>query len=131
MAFSVRPDGCTDFVSGSWQEYSGFSLEATTGGGWHATVHPDDLDRHLEKWRASLEGGEPFVNEVRHRSAQGEYRWFLVRAVPLRDAQGRNIAWKVGELPVVMGDPALLRQVFVNLVLNAVDALNGNGTGSS
>jgi PAS domain S-box-containing protein len=93
MAFSVRPDGWTDFVSDSWQEYSGFSLEATTGGGWHATVHPDDFDRHLEKWRASLASGEPFVNEVRHRSAHGEYRWFLVRAMPLRDAQGRIVKW--------------------------------------
>jgi PAS domain-containing protein len=44
MAFSIRPDGSSEFVSRRWQEYSGLSLQATTGGGWQATIHPDDLD---------------------------------------------------------------------------------------
>jgi PAS domain S-box-containing protein len=58
-----------------------------------ATVHPDDADRHLASWRASLGSGEPFESEVRHRSAAGEYRWFLVRAVPLRDEGGQLVRW--------------------------------------
>ena len=93
MVFSIRPDGSTEFVSRNWQEYAGLSLENTTGGGWQTTVHPDDLDTHLNKWRASLAGGQPFENEVRHRSANGEYRWFLVRAVPLCDEQGNVLRW--------------------------------------
>jgi PAS domain S-box-containing protein len=93
MVFSVRPDGSTEFVSQNWQEYAGLSLENTTGAGWQTTIHPDDLETHLIKWRASLANGQPFENEVRHRRANGEYRWFLVRAVPLRDERGNALRW--------------------------------------
>jgi PAS domain S-box-containing protein len=93
MVFSIRPDGSTDFVSRNWQDFAGLSLENTTSDGWQATVHPDDLATHLNKWRASLASAEPFENEARHRSANGEYRWFLVRAVPLCDDPGRVLKW--------------------------------------
>ena len=68
--------------------------DATAGGrGWEATIHPDDAEAHLDKWRAALASGEPFENEARHRSAGGEYRWFLVRALPFRDRHGRTVKW--------------------------------------
>ncbi len=56
-------------------------------------VHPDDLETHMKRWQSSLTSGEPFENEARHRSASGEYRWFLVRGVPLRDEHGRILKW--------------------------------------
>jgi PAS domain S-box-containing protein len=93
MVFSIRPDGSTEFASRNWQNYVGLSLENTTGAGWQSTIHPDDLDTHLSKWRHSLASDTPFENEVRHRSADGDYRWFLVRAVPLRDEQGCVVKW--------------------------------------
>lgn len=93
MVFSIRPDGSTKFVSRNWQDYAGLSVEATTGAGWQDTLHPDDIGAHLNKWRASLATGQLFENEVRHRNASGEYRWFLVRAVPLRDQQGNILKW--------------------------------------
>jgi PAS domain S-box-containing protein len=86
------PDGSMEFVNRRWAEYSG--MEDSSGSHWQAAVHPDDLARHMEKWRASLESGEPFENELRYRrGADGRYRWFVVRAVPLRDAQGRIRKW--------------------------------------
>ena len=70
------------------------STEKSAGSGWEAAVHPADLKRHSEKWRASVATGEPFENEVRfRRAADGQYRWFLVRAVPLRDAHGKVVKW--------------------------------------
>ncbi len=66
---------------------------AADGRGWEATVHPDDAEAHLDKWRAALSSGQPFENEVRHRSAGGEYRWFLVRAVPFRNRHGKIGKW--------------------------------------
>jgi len=93
MVFSIRPDGSTEYVSRSTQAYTGLSLEKTTGGGWETTVHPDDFETHLTKWRASLATGQPFENEVRHRRVDGEYRWFLVRAVPLRNEGGDILKW--------------------------------------
>jgi PAS domain S-box-containing protein len=93
MAFTRLPDGSGTFVNRRWTEYSGLSLEQTLGSHWQATIHPEDTDTHLNKWRASLSSGQPFENEVRHRSANGEYRWFLVRAVPLRDEHGNLLKW--------------------------------------
>ena len=93
MAFSTRADGSSEFVTPGWREYSGLSPEATADPDWESTVHPDDLNLHRSKWQASLASGEPFENEVRHRSARGEYRWFLIRAVPLRDEQGHILKW--------------------------------------
>ncbi len=93
MAFSARPDGSTEFVNRPWLEYTGLSDRAKLGSDWQLTVHPDDLNEHLKNWRASLETGAPFENEVRHRDAKGEYRWFLVRAVPLRAKNGDVMKW--------------------------------------
>ena len=56
-------------------------------------VHPDDLETHVKKWQSSMGSGEPFENEARHRSCSGEYRWFLVRGVPLRDEHGQILKW--------------------------------------
>ena len=93
MAFSARPDGSTEFVNRPWLDYTGLSEKANLGNGWQLTIHPDDLDEHLSKWRASLATGAPFENEARQRDANGEYRWFLVRAVPLRDQHGNVLKW--------------------------------------
>jgi PAS domain S-box-containing protein len=94
FAWTALPDGSVDFVNHHWQEYTGLSAERTVGSGWEAAVHPADLKRHLEKWRASLASGEPFENEVRYRrAADGQHRWFLARAVPLRDARGKIVKW--------------------------------------
>jgi PAS domain S-box-containing protein len=93
LAFSSSPDGKNEWVNQRWVEYSGLSQESSSGSGWRSTVHPDDLDEHVKKWQRSLANGEPFENEARRRNANGEYRWFLVRAVPLHDAHGNILKW--------------------------------------
>jgi len=93
LAFASSPDGTNEWVNRRWVEYTGLSAEAISGSGWRATVHPDDLDQHVNKWQRSLSNGEPFESETRRRSANGEYRWFLVRAMPLRDAHGKVLKW--------------------------------------
>lgn len=94
MAFSVHPDGSPDLVNQRWLDYTGLSASAAEDGrSWESTVHPDDIEAHIDKWRAALASGEPFENEARHRSETGEYRWFLVRALPLRDKHGKIVKW--------------------------------------
>ena len=93
MAFILLPDGSNAFVNRPWREYTGLSAEATTGSGWQSAVHPQDLEGHLSKWRVSRASGKPFENELRFRSANGEYRWFLDRAVPVRDTTGNILKW--------------------------------------
>ena len=94
FAWTSLPDGSMDFVNRHWQEYTGLSTENTVGSGWQAAVHPEDLERHREKWLATLATGERFENEVRYRRAtDGQYHWFITRAVPLRDARGHILKW--------------------------------------
>jgi len=92
MAWSLRPDGVVDFLNQRWLDYSGLSLEQyveePTG-----MIHPEDIPRVLEKWLANMAVGEPFEDEMRLRRADGEFRWFLVRDVPLRDERGNIVKW--------------------------------------
>jgi PAS domain S-box-containing protein len=85
------PDGSADFLNRNFREYTGLSLEQGLGWGWMNAFHPDD--RLLEEWREALAAGEPFEKEARLRRADGQYRWFLIRAVPLRDEQRNIVKW--------------------------------------
>ena len=93
MAFTAGSDGSREFVNRRWLEFAGLTEKAVLGSGRELTVHPDDLEEHLTKWGASLATGVLFENEARHCNARGAYRWFLVRAVPLRDRHGTIVKW--------------------------------------
>src|SRR5690606_18244218 len=60
---------------------------------WNGMFHPDDRERAWERWRHSLETGEPYEIEYRLRHRSGEYRWTLGRAMPIRDTEGRIVRW--------------------------------------
>jgi PAS domain S-box-containing protein len=94
MAWTALPNGSNAFVNRRWAEYTGLSAEETAGSGWTAAVHAEDLQSHREKWATSMSTGEPFELEARFRcAANGEYRWFLARGVPLRDQHGKILRW--------------------------------------
>ena len=93
MAFVTLPDGSRGFVNRRWVDYTGLSVEQAAGSGWQAAVHPDDLSRVPDNWQASLETGEPLEYELRLRRADGQYRWFLTRALPLRGKGGKILKW--------------------------------------
>jgi PAS domain S-box-containing protein len=94
IVWTALPNGAVDFVNQHWEQATGLSTEKTLGSAWEAAIHPEDLKQHAEKWRASSVSGGPFENEARFRqAADGAYRWFLVRAVPLRDKRGRIVKW--------------------------------------
>ncbi len=94
IAWTSSADGSIEFVNKRWQEYTGMSVEEAVGFGWKGALHPKDLDRYVERRRASLASGTPFEDEVRIRSGgTGEYRWFIFRAVPLRDDRGNIVRW--------------------------------------
>jgi PAS domain S-box-containing protein len=94
MTFTALSDGFCTFVNKRWTEYTGLSVEKTSGAGWQRAIHPEDLVRHSEKWRISVATGQVFEDEARfRRAADAEYRWFLVRGVPLRDQHGKIVKW--------------------------------------
>jgi PAS domain S-box-containing protein len=92
MAWSLLPNGAVDFLNQRWLDYAGVSLEQYLEEPMRA-VHPEDIPRVMEKWLAVMAAGEPYEDEMRLRRADAEYRWFLIRTVPLRDEQGNIVKW--------------------------------------
>jgi formate hydrogenlyase transcriptional activator len=93
LAWSCRPDGSAEFVNQRWVDYTGLSMEEAVGWGWQATIHPEDLGKTVETWLRLIASEEPGEEEARLRRFDGEYRWFLARAVPVRDERGKVIRW--------------------------------------
>ncbi len=91
-AWTVDPDGTPDFVNQSWLEYTGQTLEFVQANAlaWMTVVHPDDRETAARSFWEGIRSGQGFTMEARFRRAHdGEYRWHLNRAVPLRDAEGK------------------------------------------
>lgn len=83
-----QPDGSTPWYNDRWLAYTGQSLQVATGWGWSDAIHPDDRDIAAQRYQEAVAAGEPLQQEHRIRKHTGEYRWFLVRSEPRRDAQG-------------------------------------------
>src|SRR5215831_8711312 len=88
-----RPDGYLDYFNRGWLDFLGESLGDVCGWRWTESIHPGDVAGIVQKWHAALESGEPFEAEARVRRADGEYRAFLHRKVPLRDKHGAIVKW--------------------------------------
>jgi PAS domain S-box-containing protein len=93
MVWTADADGNTDYVNRVISQYAGVPAESLYGEGWAQIVHPDDRAFVYARWRDSVATGEPFDVENRVRAADGDYRWFLSRGVPMRDRQGSVIKW--------------------------------------
>lgn len=93
MVSSAWPDGSVDYVNQRWLNYTGQPLAEGRGWGWQALIHPDDLARTVNNWLAAMVIEEPIEMESRVRRADGEYRWFLHRSMPLRDKTGNIVRW--------------------------------------
>jgi PAS domain S-box-containing protein len=93
FVWSTLPGGSVDFINQRLSDTTGLSAEQLSNAGWASIVHPDDLARYVNEWRAALADGEPTESEVRVRTTDRDYRWMLVRNVPLRDGLGQIIKW--------------------------------------
>src|SRR5579859_7316942 len=93
LIHTSRPDGHLDFFNQTWLRYVGRSLGDLLGWKWTAFIHPEDVEKIVEKWRTSLASGEPFLHEARVLRADGEYRWMLHHKVAVRDACGQIVKW--------------------------------------
>jgi PAS domain S-box-containing protein len=91
--WSARPDGSIDFINQRLLQFLGRSMEDILGSGWDSLVHPDDVTRVVAEWAAAVSTGEPMESEARLRRMDGDYRWLLIRNVPLRDELGNIASW--------------------------------------
>src|SRR6266851_3982722 len=92
LVWRAGPEGIPDFLNQPALDYTGLSLDQAETG-WPRAFHPDDKKRMLQKWSAIRESGMPGELEARLRRYDGEYRWFLFRAEPLRDELGNIVKW--------------------------------------
>jgi PAS domain S-box-containing protein len=93
LSWVARPDGSVEFLNQRWLEYTGLSLKQAREWGWVKAIHPEDVDSAVKAWRAIIALGELGEGEARLRRSDGEYRWFLFRASPLRDEHGKISRW--------------------------------------
>lgn len=93
ILFTSNPEGVIDYTNQRFYEYTGISQEAAESFGWLAALHPDDAPRARERWLRLVGEGQAVQTEFRLKMADGTYRWFMARARPIRDGQGRIIKW--------------------------------------
>jgi PAS domain S-box-containing protein len=93
LIHTALPDGFLDFFNKRWLDFLGVGLKEVQGWHWTDVIHPDDVDKLVADWRSSLKTGVPLEVEARVRGANGQFRWFLHRKVPLCDTQGTIIRW--------------------------------------
>src|ERR1700688_3659370 len=93
LAWSARPDGFCDFLNQRWLDFTGLYAEQARGSGGGSTIHPGDAKGLLDSWQMALVPGQLADVEARMRRFDGEYRWFLLRASPLRDESGKIVRW--------------------------------------
>jgi PAS domain S-box-containing protein len=89
----AEPDGTITFHNKQWIEYTGISPQENATSWPELVLHPDDIDRCMKAWQYALQHGTNYEIEVRNRRHDGVYRWFITRAVPVRDASGHITAW--------------------------------------
>jgi PAS domain S-box-containing protein len=93
LVWTCRSDGPCDFLSPQWVAYTGIPESEQLGYRWLEQLHPDDRDRVIAEWTASAARGDSFDIEFRIRRADGVFRWFKTRAIPLRDNNGQVVKW--------------------------------------
>ena len=93
LVWITRADGCVEYVNQRWFDYTGLNLEESLGWGWQKTVHPDELSATLKQWKTALVTGNPVEVQYRLKRGDGLYRWHMIRAMPLRNANGEIVNW--------------------------------------
>ena len=102
LVWSTTPDGYHDWFNARWYAYTGMPRPEAPGGehevpqgwSWKDYLHADDVARAQAAWSHALATGSPYEVEYRFReAATGAYRWFIGRAMPMRDADGRIVRW--------------------------------------
>ena len=93
MVCTLSATGEVQLLNRQILEYFGKTSEELKDWATSDAVHPDDLPRVIDLWRRSVETGQPYEYELRQRRADGMYRWFQSRALPVRDAEDRISGW--------------------------------------
>ena len=93
LVWIADAEGRTQYYNRRWHEFTGLTPAQASDFGWRHVMHPDDVESNQQLWDEANQRGMDFENELRLRRHDGEFRWFLVRAIQMRDARGRIERW--------------------------------------
>ncbi len=92
-AWMADADGNFYWYNKQWYDYTGTTLEEMQGWGWQKVHHPDYIEIVTEEWQSKLKSRQPFEKVFPLRGKDGKYRWFLTRAMPIKDKNGKIVRW--------------------------------------
>jgi PAS domain S-box-containing protein len=93
LAWMTDGAGAAIWANDRWLDFTGLTLEAASGSGWQQVQHPEHLKRVVERFAQAVASGEAWEDTFPMRGKSGNYRWFLSRAVPIRDGEGHVVHW--------------------------------------
>ncbi|MGB9294721.1 MAG: PAS domain S-box protein, partial [Pseudolabrys sp.] len=93
FAWTADTDGRRNWFNKRWHDYAGTTLEEMQGFGWQKLHHPDHLERVVQGIRKSFKGDSPWEDTFPLRGRDGNYRWYLARALPIRNEAGEVVRW--------------------------------------
>ena len=93
LAWMADREGYIFWYNDRWYDYTGTTLEEMQGWGWQKVHHPDEVDRVVERIKIAFSTGQPWEDTFPLRGRTGEYRWFLSRALPIFDDEGKVARW--------------------------------------
>ncbi len=93
LAWTAKPDGFIFWYNQRWYDYTGTTPEQMEGWGWQSVHDPQVLPRVMSEWTGVIAAGEPFDTEFPLRGADGKFRRFLTRAIPIKNTAGKVIQW--------------------------------------
>ena len=93
LTWTAGPDGAVQWYNRRFHEYTGTTPAEVHGWGWRTLHHPEHLARVEARFLHSISTGEPWEDTFPMRAADGSWRWFLSRALPIRDESGRIVRW--------------------------------------
>ncbi len=93
LAWMANRTGGLIWINQRWSEFTGLSLDDVSGSGWQRAQHPDHLERVVRRFEQAFSSGVIWEDTFPMRSKAGHYRWFLTRAVPIHDPDGRVVSW--------------------------------------
>lgn len=93
IILTANPDGNLDYFNQSWYGYTGVSYEKSKGTGMFDHLHPNEKGEAVEYWKNAYENDHNFEMEYRIKGADGKYRWFISRSVPVFNNEGQISKW--------------------------------------
>ena len=93
IVWTANPNGELDYYNRQWEVYTGLSTEQSKGWNWGQVLHPDDLQRCIDRWTQAFTSGEPYEIEYRLKRADGNFRWHVGRATPFKNEAGDILKW--------------------------------------